>query len=161
MHLVQHAIDLGIQPSVAAGVLAVVGGVSIAGRFLMGAAGDRIGDRQALLICLLFLLTALVWLLLARHLWMFYLFAVIYGFAHGGFFTLISPLLARLFGTRSHGLLFGIVTFCYTLGGAIGPVAAGAIFDVTSSYKIVFLALAILCAVAMALTATLKPVTGS
>ncbi len=161
MHIVQHAIDLGIQPSVAAGILAVVGGVSIAGRFLMGAAGDRIGDRQALTICLLFLLTALVWLQLASQLWMFYLFAILYGFAHGGFFALNSPLMARLFGTRSHGLLFGIVIFCSTLGGAMGPFAAGYIFDVTSSYKIVFLALAAMCALAIALTATLKPVTNA
>jgi len=158
MHIVQHAIDLGIQPSVAAGILAVVGGVSIAGRFLMGAAGDRIGDRQALLICLFFLFMALVWLQLASQLWMFYLFAVFYGFAHGGFFALNSPLLARLFGTRSHGLLFGIVIFCSTLGGAIGPITAGYIFDVTNSYKIVFLALAALCTMALALTAFLKPV---
>jgi MFS family permease len=159
MHIVQHAIDLGIRPSAAAGILAVVGGVSIAGRFLMGVAGDRIGDRQALIICLLILFMALLWLQLASQLWMFYLFGVIYGFAHGGFFALNSPLIARLFGTRSHGLLFGIIIFCSTIGGAIGPVAAGHIFDVTSSYKIVFLSLAALCTLAIALTATLKPVT--
>lgn len=157
IHIVQHAIDLDIQPAVAAGVLALVGGVSIAGRFFMGAAGDRIGDRRALMICLLFLLTALVWLQAARSLWMFYLFAVLYGFAHGGFFSVISPLLARLFGTRSHGLLYGIVIFCSTLGGAIGPVAAGYIFDITHSYSIVFLILAGLCTMAMTLTAFLKP----
>jgi MFS family permease len=161
MHIVQHVIDLGIQPSVAAGILAVVGGVSIAGRFLMGVAGDRIGDRGALLICLLILFMALLWLQLASRLWAFYLFAVVYGFAHGGFFALSSPLIARLFGTRSHGLIFGIVIFCSTIGGAMGPVAAGHIFDVTSSYKIVFLSLAALCALAIALTATLKPVTNA
>jgi len=159
IHIVQHAIDLGIQPGVAAGILAAIGGVSIAGRFFMGVAGDRIGDKRALMICLFFLLTALVWLPLARGLWMFYLFAVIYGFAHGGFFSLSSPLIARMFGTRSHGLLFGILIFCSTLGGAIGPVAAGYLFDITRSYKIVFLILAVLCAMAIALTATLKPVT--
>lgn len=158
IHIVQHAIDLGIQPGVAAGILAAIGGVSIAGRFFMGVAGDRIGDKRALMICLLFLLTALVWLQLARNLWMFYLFAVIYGFAHGGFFSLISPLLARLFGTRSHGSIYGIVIFCSTLGGAIGPVAAGYIFDVTHSYNIIFLILAGLCTIALALAAFLKPV---
>ena len=158
IHIVQHAIDLGIPTAVAAGVLATVGGVSIPGRFLMGGAGDKIGEKPALLICLLFLLTALSWLQIAKTLWMFYLFAIIYGFAHGGFFSLISPLIAKQFGTRTHGLLYGIVIFSSTIGGAIGPFMAGYIFDATHSYKIVFFILAVLCIIALTLTATLKSV---
>jgi len=123
----------------------------------MGGAGDRIGEKSALLICLLFLMTALIWLQIAKTLWMFYLFATIYGFAHGGFFALVSPLLAKQFGTRTHGLLFGIVIFASTIGGAIGPFMAGYIFDVTNSYKVVFLILAVLCIIALFLTASLKP----
>ena len=157
IHIVQHAIDLGIPAAVAAGVLATVGGVSISGRFLMGGAGDKIGEKSALLICLLFLLTALGWLQITKTLWMFYLFAIIYGFAHGGFFSLVSPLIARQFGTRTHGLLYGIVIFSSTIGGAIGPFMAGYIFDVTHSYKIVFLILTALCIIALTLTASLKP----
>jgi len=88
---------------------------------------------------------------------MFYLFAAVYGFAHGGFFSLVSPLIAKFFGTKSHGLLFGIVIFSSTIGGAIGPFLAGYIFDITTSYKMVFLILAILCTIAIGLTASLKP----
>ncbi|NIO21984.1 MAG: hypothetical protein GTN76_14955, partial [Candidatus Aenigmarchaeota archaeon] len=68
-----------------------------------------------------------------------------------------SPLLAGLFGTRSHGLIFGIVIFISTIGGAIGPVMAGHIFDVTKSYQIVFLILAMLSVIGLILTASLKP----
>ena len=46
---------------------------------------------------------------------MLFLFAVIYGLAHGSFFTAVSPTLAEFFGTGSHGLLFGIVLFSGTL----------------------------------------------
>jgi MFS family permease len=158
MHIVQHAIDLGISAPIAAGILATIGGVSISGRFLMGGAADKIGEKTALFICLLFLLTALVWLQAVKVLWMFYLFAIIYGFAHGGFFSLVSPLIAKLFGTKSHGLLFGIVIFCSTIGGAIGPFMAGYIFDITLSYKIVFLILAVLCIIALILTISLNPI---
>jgi MFS family permease len=157
LHIVQHAIDLGIQSSIAAGILSTIGGVSIMGRFLMGGASDKIGEKPALLICLLFLLLALCWLQAVQTLWMFYLFATVYGFAHGGFFSLVSPLIAKFFGTKSHGLLFGIVIFSSTIGGAIGPFMAGYIFDVTASYKIVFIILVILCTIALALTASLKP----
>jgi len=157
MHIVQHAIDLGIHSSVAAGVLSTIGGVSITGRFLMGGASDKIGEKSALLICLLCLLLALCWLQAVQTLWMFYLFAAIYGFAHGGFFSLVSPLIAKFFGTKSHGFLFGIVIFISTIGGAIGPFMAGYIFDVTDSYKIVFFILVVLCTIAVALTVSLKP----
>ena len=157
MHIILHAIDLGIQSSVAAGILSTIGGVSITGRFLMGGASDKIGEKSALLICLLCLLLALFWLQAVQTLWMFYLFALVYGFAHGGFFSLVSPLIAKFFGTKSHGLLFGIVIFSSTIGGAIGPFMAGYIFDVTTSYKIVFLILSVLCFIALALAASLKP----
>lgn len=157
MHIVQHAIDLGISSGVAAGILSIIGGVSITGRFLMGWTSDTIGEKSALIICLLCLLLALCWLQAVKTLWMFYLFAMIYGFAHGGFFALVSPLIAKFFGTKSHGLLFGIVIFSSTIGGAIGPFMAGYVFDVTLSYKIVFLTLTLLCGISLLLTASLKP----
>ena len=160
LHIVQHAIDLGISAPSASRVLATIGGVSIAGRFLMGSAGDMIGSRMALFICLLFLLVGLLWLQLAKTLWMFYVFAALYGFAHGGFFALGSPLVAALFGTRSHGLIFGIAIFSSTIGGAIGPILAGHLFDVTKSYQIVFFILAALSIIGLTLTASLKPIRG-
>ena len=124
----------------------------------MGSAGDRIGSRMALFICLSFLLAGLLWLQLAKTLWMFYVFAAFYGFAHGGFFALGSPLVAGLFGTRSHGLIFGISIFSSTIGGAMGPILAGHIFDVTKSYQIVFFILAALSIIGLILTASLKPI---
>jgi len=157
IHIVQHAIDLGISSTVSAGILSTIGGVSITGRFLMGGAADKFGEKPALLICLLCLFLSLCWLQVVQSLWMFYLFAAVYGFAHGGFFSLISPLIAKFFGTKSHGLLFGIVIFSSTIGGAIGPFLAGYIFDIYASYKIVFLILAVLCTIAMGLTASIKP----
>ena len=78
---------------------------------------------------------------------MLFLFAIIYGFAHGGLFTVMSPMVAELFGTGSHGLLFGIVLFSGDIGGAIGPLLAGHIFDLTGSYRLVFLILIALAVV--------------
>ncbi len=157
IHIVQHAIDLGISSSIAVSILSTIGGVSIIGRFLMGGAGDKIGEKAALIICLLCLLISLCWLQRVDTLWMFYLFGTVYGFAHGGVFSLVSPIIAKFFGTKSHGLLFGIVIFSSTIGGAIGPVLAGHIFDLTKNYKIVFLILAALCTIALLLALSLRP----
>lgn len=158
VHIVPYARDLGLTPAYAAGVLSTIGGVSILGRIVMGAANDRIGGRRALLICLVVLFCGFVWLQLATEAWMLFLFAVIYGFAHGGFFTVVSPMVAELFGTGSHGLLFGIILFSGTVGGAVGPLMAGRAFDVTGSYRVVFLVLSALTLIGFVLMITLRPI---
>jgi MFS family permease len=88
---------------------------------------------------------------------MFYLFAVIQGFAHGGFYALISPTVAEFFGTKEHGIILGAVIFSTTIGGSIGPFTAGYVFDLTRTYSVVFTGLAATSLIALALTTTLAP----
>ena len=114
VHIVPHARDLGLPPATAAGVLATIGGVSMLGRITIGTMNDRIGGKRSLITCFIILVCGLVWLQLSHASWMLFVFAVIYGFAHGGLFTVMSPTVAELFGTGSHGLLFGIVLFSGT-----------------------------------------------
>lgn len=158
VHIVPHATDIGISPTRAAGVLSTIGGVSMVGRFTMGTASDRIGSKRVWIICFIILIASFLWLQITRELWMFYLFAVVYGFAHGGFFVLVSPMAAELFGTRAHGVIFGIIYFAGTFGGSLGPVLAGYIFDITQSYQTVFLVLLILSIIGLTLISTVKPV---
>jgi len=157
VHIVPHARDLGLQPAIAAGVLSTIGGVSMLGRLAMGTVNDGIGGKRSLLICFTILTCGLIWLQLSTAAWMLYLFAVIYGFAHGGLFTVMSPMVAEMFGTGSHGLLFGIVLFSGTLGGAMGPLMAGYIFDLTGSYGLVFVILTAMAVGGFLLIATLRP----
>ena len=141
VHIVPHATDLGLSTVTATGVLSTIGGVSMLGRIVMGTANDKIGGKRSLIICFIVLICGLIWLQIASEAWMLFLFAVIYGFAHGGFFTVMSLMVAELFGTGSHGVLFGMVLFSGTIGGSIGPLLAGSSFDMTGSYRIVFAAL--------------------
>ena len=157
VHIVPHATDLGLPPAIAAGVLATIGGVSMLGRIVLGAWNDRIGGKRSLIICFILLLGSLLWLQVASEAWMLFLFAVVYGLAHGGFFTVISPIVAELFGIASHGVLFGVVMFGGTVGGAVGPFVAGHIFDVTSSYRLVFVILAGVGVAGLILASFLKP----
>lgn len=161
VHIVPHASDMGLPQVTAAGVLSTIGGVSMIGRFVMGAANDKIGGKRSLIICFIVLLCGLIWLQFAGEAWMLFFFAVICGFAHGGFFTVVSPTVAELFGTSSHGVLFGIVLFSGTIGGAVGPLLAGRTFDVTGSYQMVFLILAALAAVGLVLITLLRPQRGA
>lgn len=157
VHIVPHATDLGLSPASAAAVLATIGGVSMLGRLVMGTWNDRIGGKRSLIICFILLLGSLLWLQVALEAWMLFIFAVVYGLAHGGFFTVMSPMVAELFGTGSHGLLFGLVLAGGTMGGAVGPVLAGRAFDVTGSYRVVFWVLTALVVVGFILIILLRP----
>ncbi|MBA7713929.1 L-lactate transporter [subsurface metagenome] len=158
VHLAPHAVDLGVSVAHAASTISTFGGTSILGRLIMGGTGDRVGNRKALVICFIVLITALGWLQLAKELSALYLFAVIYGFAHGGFFALISPLVAELLGRRSHGSILGAILSIAHIGGAVGPVVTGRIFDVTSSYQLAFLILIAISIAGIILCALLRPI---
>jgi len=160
VHIVPHATDLGLPSGTAAGVLSTIGGVSMLGRVVMGTMNDRIGGKRSLIICFIVLLCGLIWLQVAGDAWMLFLFAAIYGFAHGGFFTVISPTVAELFDTGSHGVLFGIILFCGTIGGAIGPLLGGYIFDLTGSYQTLFLVLTGVTVIGFVLIILLQPLKG-
>jgi len=156
LHIVPHAIDLGIPRSEATRVLATIGGLSIAGRFVMGSSSDRIGTRWSLAICFGLVCVSLSWLIAADQLWMLMVFAGVYGFAHGGFFTIMSPLTAEFFGTASHGTIFGIIIFASTVGGAIGPLLAGYVFDLTGSYRVVLWCLPLISTLGLGATLMLR-----
>ncbi|MFC1983512.1 MFS transporter [Chloroflexota bacterium] len=155
IHIVPHVVDLGFPPSFAAIVLAVIGGASIIGRFTSGLSADKIGSKRMLLVCFIILIAALSWLQIAGDSWMLFIFALAYGFCHGGFYSLMSPIVADFFGTHSHGLILGIVIFSGSIGGAIGPLISGRIFDITRNYDIAFLLLLMLASIGFILILSL------
>ena len=91
---------------------------------------------------------------------MLYLFAAVFGFAHGGVGASESPLVARLFGLSSHGLILGVASLGFTTGAAVGPFLTGYIFDVTGSYRVAFLACVAISIVGLILTTLLTPIKG-
>ena len=159
LHIVPHARDCGVSPIKAAGILSTIGAVSMVGRFVSGLVIDRKGTKRVMLACFILLLAGLGWLQVAHKLWMLYLFAAVYGLAHGGFFTAISPLVAEWFGIHSHGALFGLVVFFGTTGGAVGPFFAGHLFDQSGSYQSTFWMIMAMAVIAMGLLISLRPVT--
>ena len=156
VHLVNYATDLGITPLVAATLLSVVGIGSMLGRLAMGAASDRIGSSNALAICCLVLSISILWLVFTKELWMFYIFAIVFGFAYGGEVPQMAALVGRLFGLRSVAALVGIVLGGTSMGGALGSWVGGRIFDVTGSYQIAFTIAVVVSVAALILVLTLR-----
>jgi MFS family permease len=123
----------------------------------MGNTADRIGNKTVLIIAFVLMAITLFWLISARELWMLLLFAVVFGFAYGSCDSPISPLVAALFGLRSHGLLIGILSIGFATGAAAGPYLAGYTFDVEGNYQTAFLVLAVVAIIGLMLTMVLRP----
>jgi MFS family permease len=158
IHIVPHARDIGLSAGQAAGALSTIGAVSMIGRFGSGLAIDRFGSKIIMSACLLLLIISLLWLQAAQSLWMLFLFACIYGLAHGGLFTAISPIVAEIFGIKAHGTILGIVVCFGTTGGAVGPIFTGQLFDMTGSYAAAFWTYIILSTCSLGILSFLKPI---
>jgi MFS family permease len=89
---------------------------------------------------------------------MFYVFGIIFGFAWGGAGVQASTMVAELFGLKSHGVLLGVSSVGFSIGGSIGPILLGYIFDIASNYQLGFLILSIVNLIGLMLALLLQPV---
>lgn len=157
VHIAPHATDIGESAGTAAGLVASIGIASIAGKVLLGGLGDRVGSQRIYLICFSMMVVSLLWLTMVRETWPLYLFAVVFGLAYGGNATSQSPLVAILFGLRSHGVIMGTVNNGFTIGATLGPVASGSLFDRVGDYGVAFLIIAAVAFSGLMMTLFLSP----
>jgi MFS family permease len=139
VHIVPDAITAGMPPTSAAHILALTGALMLLGRIALGTIADRTGTKPIFIFC--FILSTCGFLLISfiqAH-WAFFVLAVMIGFSQGGIGSSQSPLIASLFGLRSHGLIFGFLGFGATFGAAVGPLLTGFLFDQTGRYDWAFL----------------------
>ena len=157
IHIVPHSIEMGFSSITAASILAIVNGVSIAGRVLLGIAADKIGNKQVFILSFVLMILVFLWLVSATEVWQLYSLAVIFGIAYGGLSVAESPLVAELFGLRSHGLIYGVVNLGWIAGASVGPLLTGYIFDLTKSYQMAFPLGVAIAFLGLVLTIVLKP----
>ena len=158
VHIVPHATDLNISASTAAKILGLIGGAVIIGRLFLGMLADRIGSRWIFIIGFILLPIGFFWLIPAREAWMMFLFAGTFGLAQGGMGTAESPLVAEIFGLRSHGLIYGAMGIGFMSGAATGPWLAGYIFDIMGSYRMDFVICSSIGLLGLFFTGLLKPI---
>ena len=138
-HIVPHATDVDISDTTAAGILSLTGGISIAGRILMGWISDKIGTKISVAMCALIQVVMMLGLIYSQELWMFYLFAVFFGFSWGGLAPTFFALISETVGLRSLGTIGGTLAIGWNIGAAIGPLMGGYVFDVRNDYSLAFL----------------------
>jgi predicted MFS family arabinose efflux permease len=138
VHAVPFARDRGVSLADASLALTAYGIGSVAGRLTAGFVSDRVGTRAtigAAYVLEMIALVALLWLpssvaLLAS--------LVVFGAGFAASDTMVVKVIPEVFGLRAIGAIMGVLALGWRLGAAIGPAAAGFLYDVTGSYMIPF-----------------------
>jgi MFS family permease len=138
IHMVPHVTDRGATLESASLALTIYGISSIGGRVLFGAAADRVGTRPTFWFCLALQLLALTSVLIGPSLRVLYFLIMWFGLAAAGGDTAVVKAAPEVFGVRAIGAIMGILSLGWRCGAALGPAAAGFIYDATGSYTFAF-----------------------
>ena len=147
-HQVAFAVDHGFPRMFVASIFGMTGFMSILGRIAFGFAADRIGRAMSATIsyaCTAIGTLALLSIEHAPHSAALYVYAVLFGLGFGARGPIITAIAAEAFPGRRFGVIYGYLSVGNGLGGAIGPWFAGALFDLTGSYRVPFLIATAFC----------------
>ena len=150
-HLVPSAEDVGMTPIRAAAVFSILTAVAIPSRLMGGFVADIVDKRTIASAFALIIAITMFWLVFADKMWMFYLFAAIYGIAYGGIDPPLIALVGDAFGLSKAGEIMGFLMVSWGIGSATGPYISGLIFDQTGGYQLAFssgglvMAIAVIC----------------
>ncbi|MDO9515516.1 MAG: MFS transporter, partial [Syntrophales bacterium] len=136
VHQVAYAVDNGIGKIAAASSLGAIGVASIFGRFFFGWLSDHINDpKYSALLGYLIMACGMVLLLNVRTVGMLYVYALVFGFGYGSLAPMMPVLVSDRFGRDVLGSTYGLLTFFTAgIGGTVGPVLGGIIYDTSGSY---------------------------
>ncbi|WP_279481155.1 MFS transporter [Aureimonas sp. SK2] len=151
-HLPAFLADQGLDPSVGARALALVGLFNIFGSYVFGLSADRLRKKNVLAAIYFGRAVVIVAFLSVPFTPMSAtLFACAMGFLWLGTVPLTSGLVGQIFGVRYLSTLFGIVFMSHQIGAFFGAWAAGLLFERTGSYDLawtVSIALAVIAGLA-------------
>jgi MFS family permease len=157
VHLVPLARDLGHSPLAAAWAVSATGAGAVFGRLVMGWVSDRIGRRPTIVMAMLLQALAFAAFTAARELPALYATAFVFGYSYGTITTLFPAIVADFFGHAHAGSLVGFLFMLSGSTAAWGPLAAGAVYDATGTYRGAFMVSAAFNLLAAALLGACRP----
>jgi MFS family permease len=144
-HGVPMLTDHGYTPLFASWTFGVLGGASILFTLLLGPASDRLGRRPVLAAIYGGRAAVFAGLFLIRDSPMAMLgVAIVGGLTLAGSMSMTSALTADIYGRFSVGTILGAIFLVHQTGAALGSWAAGALFEATGGYGLIY---AIACTV--------------
>lgn len=138
-HLVPFALGLGMNLESAALLASIFGGAGLAGGFFGGMVADRIGGARTFIVIAFLQCAAWLCLLLSnRYAFLAACLAMI-GLCANAMMPVVATLIANVFGRERFARAMGLFS-ALTMPFGIGlPLLAGALFDLSGSYRQVFL----------------------
>jgi MFS family permease len=137
-HIVPYATDIGISVTAAALILTMTGIGGIGGTLLAWSITVKLGYKYALLVLIAGEALAMFLFIFTHRTWSFYAVAIVFGFSFGAASPVRMAMIPPLFGLKSIGIILGLATFAWSVGGIAGPYLSGYIFDVSHSYDTAF-----------------------
>ncbi len=138
VHLVVYLIGAGYTATLSASSLSMIYLMSTVGKLVLGPSADRLSPRVVLSLVFVGAAAGTILLLAAGKGLMLAGFIILVGIAAGTPLVLLPLVFIQSLGVKRLGSLQGVAGILATIGAAIGPVAAGRIFDVSGSYAIAF-----------------------
>jgi len=134
-HLPNYLAICGLDPSLGASALALIGLFNVFGSYIFGWLGGRY-PKQLLLggIYIVRSLTITIYFMLPATPTSTLIFAAVMGSLWLGVIPLVNGLVAQLFGLRFMATLTGIAFFSHQVGSFVGAWGSGLIFDHLGSY---------------------------
>jgi len=127
------------------------------GRIAWGTMSDKLGRKLSVIImCATQGVFVIAFTKMAGTPGLLYLGATLIGFNFGGNFALFPTITADTFGAKHIAQLYPFVFLAYGVGGIGGPILGGRLGDMGNFPK-AFLICGVLCLVAAAITACVKP----
>ena len=160
LHCIPFLTDMGIDPIVAGGMMAMMVFFSVPSRFLGGFLADRIRkDHLRFLLAGAFLFQAvgITAFLLNPTIAMVYVFLILFGFGSGAGTPLDIIIRGRYFGRKAYGSIQGTSEIFVAPLSLLAPVCTGWVYDTYGSYTLAFILFAAIAAFAFVLMCLLRP----
>jgi MFS family permease len=139
---VPHLQDIGFPAVVAATSVQAVGIGSAIGKFGFGWLCDFIPPKYILIIGSILQIVATLILISINSSsteFLLWVYGILFGLGMGSWLPSLSMTTTYNFGLISYGIIFGIYYMLFNIGGAIGPVVGGYLFDTAGSYNLAFI----------------------
>ena len=117
---------------------------SLPGRVIFGWLADYVEKRWVLATACFLQGLGILAFANIYGLWQAAIFLMVFSPAWGGYIAVRPALQADYFGVRAFGAIQGLLYLMGTVGGIIGPVFAGAVYDAGESYRPAFVVLGII-----------------
>jgi len=155
-HVMPYLASVGMPRPTAGLVAGALPLISIIVRFVLGGLGDVFDKRYVLAITTVFISLGLLAFSYVQVGWTIVPFLLLFPLGYGGNMVIRGSIVREYFGRDSFGKMIGVVFGFASVGGIIGPTAAGWVFDTLGSYRPIWLGLCGLTGLATVLVLRIK-----